>query len=385
MKLWAEKTDPQELQLQGIRAFERGDLKSADQFLTSALDLESSSDRFYYRGVIRDMLGQPEKALADLLASTELDAKNVGALHSLALIYQELGLEMKAFRAIRKAYDISPDDARVANCLARHLIENKNSTSDLSLAVEASRRACEATQWIDAVCTETYELACKLAGESHRESTASPTDSTNSSDCLFTDFSQEVTRHFESRFNHKSNIVSLNTGIPGSLMPVSVQAIESKTGHGYSVAFTTGLSNRALMVSRDDTEFRFIELMMVIPAHCKPNSREDIWPWHSLQSVAYQAQKIGGFSGDPQVLSAPIEDRQNGFVAFLTLPRLRGYVDKLKTKRGRKIRFISLMPIFEEEYALACLKSVDHLVRRFQKEKIKPYYLPGRCNVAAGR
>jgi tetratricopeptide (TPR) repeat protein len=383
MALQVKNEDPSSLQAMGVEAFGSGNLARAEEFLSAAIDADPTSERHYYRGVIRDINGNQESALKDLRIATQLDPLNANAFYSISIIYSQSNVADEAFEAARAAYGIDQNDSRIANHFARLSLEHSESAHyDPNLAVEVSRRACELTNWEDAVCVETHKEALAAIGQSFHMSREIAETTIESG--TYTDFTLEVITHFEKRFRHNANKQSLKNIVPPSMMPVAVQTIESKTGQGYSIAFTTGLSNRALMVSREDVEFRFIELMMVIPAELIQSEvgDGDVWPWCSLQSLAYQAQKIGGFSGDPQVISAPIEDSQNGFVAFLTLPRLRGYVEKLKTRKGRTIRFISVMPIFEEEYSLACLKGVDVLVKRFQGDKIKPYYLPKRANVA---
>ena len=385
MALFGKKKDPAKLHFQGVNAFENGQLEVAHSRFSDAIKIEPTSERLYYRGVIHDLMGKPKDALKDLKQSVKLDPKNSQALYSLSIIYAQQEIIEGAYESVKQAYEIDPDDFRIANHFAMLMLNSPiTEHQDPRRAVEISKHACELTEWEDEICLATHEQALAAVGNESEAANVSEQREAASNES-FDDVTFEIIAHFEKRFKRTANERSLQNIVPPASTPVAVQTIES-SGKGPSVVFTTGLSSQALNVAEEDKSYRFAELMMVIPGDWKFNETMDekIWPWLSLQHLAYQARLTEtGFTRQPQVISlgSESEPSPDGFSAFLLLPSLKGYVERMQASNGRIVGFITVVPIYHEEYELAKQQGVAELFKRFRETKMKPHFIPNRKNL----
>lgn len=394
MALWGKKkkNDPASLQEKGEAAFEKGQMAIARQLFSQAIEKEPTSERLYYRGVVNDIMGDHRSALTDLKKATKLDPKNSQAWYSLSVIFAQRKQIEGAYNSVKQAYEIDQEDFRIANHFAQLMLTSPiKEHRDPGRAVEISKHACELTNWEDEICMTTHREALAAVGESSEAADVNEQLKHNAERGEHYETDVELTKsvigHFEARFKNKTNELALQNIIPPTSAPVAVQTIQSKNGKGPSVIFTTGLSARPLKVAQEDANFRFVELLMVIPGgwNMPMPVDETIWPWQSLQLLAYESQSKGGFTRAAQVTELPEEaDLFAGtrFNSMLLLPNLKGYVDKLTTNDGKDIRFITVVPIFPEEFAMAQSKGPMELFKQFAATKTKPHMNPERKNLA---
>lgn len=391
MPFWKKKSDPSKLHQQGVEAFEQGNVKKAFQRFSEAIEAEPTSERLYYRGVLNDIMQNQQAAIKDLKQATTLDPTNSQAWYSQSVIHQQMGNDEAAFNSVKRAYDIDADDFRIANVYARMLFESPfKEHLNPNLAVKISKHACDLTQWEDAICVETHQAALASVGQADQAAEIETPDRDNlaapaySEMADFPDITQDLIKHFETRFKRKANELALQNIIPISI-PIAVQTIESKKDSGLSVVFTTGMSAEPMKVSDPETELKYAEFFMVVPGNCRPPTKIDdsIWPWHSLQILANTPHIEGSaYSRKPQVFCAGDSPEQLGsnteFAAFLLLPSVKGYVEPYEVASNKRVQFIAVVPIYKEEYALGA----QQLLTRFKESKTKPHFTPGRPNLA---
>jgi len=388
MALWGKKKkDPAKFHEQALSAFEKGQMAIALRWFSEAINLEPTSERLYYRGVINDITGNPTDGIKDLRKATKLDGTNSQAWYSLSVIYSQRENIEASYNAVERAFKIDQNDFRIANHFA-NLMLTSPFTEHLNpqRALEISKHACELTSWEDPICLSTHQLALEANGQPAKAETIKEdlveTIQSNHEDLTF-----ELIEHFEIRFKKKANVNALQNIVPATI-PIAVQTIQSR-GKGPSVIFTTGMSGQPMKVVDEDKELKFAELMMVIPGdYTLPDTiDESIWPWHSLQMLA-NVPHMGGaaITNGPQVVSTngkpePLS-HSTDFAAFLFLPGLRGYVEKYVSKKSnRSVTFITVVPIYAEEYALGA----KELFERIKSTKTKPHFVPGRPNLALSK
>ncbi len=382
MPLWGKKKSPQDLHNQAVEAFETGDYRRAIDLFTQVVDLEPNSERYYYRGVLCDMTGNSSQAIKDLNKAVSLDSRNSQAYYSLSIIHAQLENVEGAYDAVATAYSIAPDDFRIANHFAMLMVsspirEHQNPTR----AVEISMHACELTNWEDELCTQTYKSALAKIGDVEKAKEVGETVSAHKSE----DLTFEIISVFEKRFSRKANELSLQNILTPSCVSVAVQTIESKDTTGLSVIFTTGSSSRSMSPTNVQGEIAFCEMMMFIPGSWKIGTEIDsrIWPWHTLQQFGHLPHLRGkAYTFLPQVVTPASQLEPLGedveFSACLLLPNVRGYVEPFQSESGRVVNFVTVMPIYVEEFELGA----KELFKRVRESKTKPHLIPNRPNLA---
>lgn len=387
MPFWGKKKEPTpaEMEAQGVAAFEQGDYQTAAKTFANLCDIEPTSERLYYLGVLMDMLGVQEGAISALTAAVEMDPENSQAFYSLSIVYSGMENFEGAFEAITKAYEVDPDDFRIVNHLAMLMCQSPvPEHRDPPRAVELAKQACELTDWQDEICQQTYETAKAAVGESAADDIAEGAAANAEEDLTF-----EIIEHFEKRFSRKANERSLQNIIPACDVAVAVQTIEATSSDHSTVAFTTGMSAKPMRRS-DGEGLKFAELFMLIHPDWKVGEQidEKIWPWHRLQQLAYLPH-MGqeGYSRDPQVATIGDSPEKLGagaeFTAFLLLPNPKGFVEPLQARSGRTVDFIMAMPIFSEEFEMASQPGgVDKLIQAIMSSRTRPEMAPGRANLA---
>ena len=63
MALGRKKNDPAQFHEKGVNAFEQGKSELARRSFSAAIEIEPTSDRFYNRGLIIDITGNPAEAV----------------------------------------------------------------------------------------------------------------------------------------------------------------------------------------------------------------------------------------------------------------------------------------------------------------------------------
>jgi len=381
MPFWNKKksNDPQALHDASVAAFENGDVPTAIKGFANLCDIQPTSERLYYLGVLLDMVGQPAPSVKALNESVKMDPNNSQALYSLSIVHVGQENIEAAYNAVEKANQIAPDDFRIVNHLAMMMLNSPfEDHRNPQRAVELAKHACELTGWQDEICETTYKKALAETGDQGKVAAVEEQVEKAKPEGL----TLELIEHFEKRFKKKANEMALHNIVPICDVPVAVQTIESGKPTSPNILFSTGASFVA--AEGDESSLPFAEVMMVIPGDMKMGTEIDerIWPWQSIQLAASKPHIDGkAFSKKPTVLSTQVEgnsEDSSGFAATLLLPNVKGYVDQFEASSGRKISFVLAMPIYRDEYDYAMQHGASKLVECLREQKVKPHFVPGR-------
>ena len=104
----------------GVDALEAGDHAAAVEHLTAAIDEDGAfAEALYRRATAYYLTGNVGPALNDLRQVLVLNPDHFGALQGFAVIVEELGRKAEALEVFRRVLDMNPQDADVANAVAR--------------------------------------------------------------------------------------------------------------------------------------------------------------------------------------------------------------------------------------------------------------------------
>lgn len=81
-----KKPSPAKMEAVGIAAFEAEEYDDAIKIFANLCDIEPTSERLYYLGVLMDMWGEPDAATSALTQAVQMDPGNFQALYSLAIV-----------------------------------------------------------------------------------------------------------------------------------------------------------------------------------------------------------------------------------------------------------------------------------------------------------
>ena len=158
MIFWGKKKKIERLHNEAVAKFENGEYEESVKRFAKLCDLEPTSERLYYLGVLFDLMGLHEESAKALQSSVEMDASNSRAWYSLSMVHDQMEDFDAAYNAIEKAHQQDPDDYRILNLFAQLCLTSENH-KDPQRAIQLARRACELTNNQDEVCLATLQDA----------------------------------------------------------------------------------------------------------------------------------------------------------------------------------------------------------------------------------
>ena len=173
-------------------------------------------------------------------------------------------------------------------------------------------------------------------------------------------------------------------------MAVPVWVVEPAGSWGSKILFTTGMSDRPLIIPEGDGIYQYVELMMVIPGSWKIDpehaKNEVSWIWVWLRKLALLMHQYGSCvrpGGTHIMVSEEADplDPSTKFCAFLLLPNYGEY-DGVFLPNGRVITLANVVPLYREELELATQSGVEQLLARFGARGIEATLQPDRANAA---
>jgi len=153
----------------------------------------------------------------------------------------------------------------------------------------------------------------------------------------------------------------------------TINWIKATKENPYHLIFTSGLSDKKQTVSEKYPEFETIELYFCLPKYWKVDhkSSEYSWPIEWLNKIAQVPQKNNTWFGPGDTIptgnpAKPISTKmiQNHFI--LAEP-IKLETELKEVEIGSKsIRFLSVIPIYEQEMAFKTRNSATILMSKFQ-------------------
>tara|TARA_B100000809_G_C15029220_1_gene491296 strand:- start:241 stop:930 length:690 start_codon:yes stop_codon:yes gene_type:complete len=152
----------------------------------------------------------------------------------------------------------------------------------------------------------------------------------------------------------------------------SINWIKSTKNRPYHLIFTSGLSNKEQTVSEKCVEYKHIELYFCLPDYWKVSEKspEHSWPIHWLNRIAEVPQKSNSWFGPGDTLPAGNPSKnissmmeENHFI--LAEPMKIQKLTELELN-DKKIRFLSIIPIYQKELDYKLRNSAKVLIAKYQ-------------------
>ncbi len=133
------------------------------------IEKQPNSTLHYQRGVAYDMTNNSVAALSDFDKAIALDAENFQAFFSRSLVQQKLGRWEESVADLEAAIRINPSDCISLNALARALMQSPSiAIQNPKRSVNLANKACELSEWDDAICIATLAEAYRKTGNEDR-------------------------------------------------------------------------------------------------------------------------------------------------------------------------------------------------------------------------
>ncbi|RYD71263.1 MAG: suppressor of fused domain protein [Verrucomicrobiaceae bacterium] len=200
-----------------------------------------------------------------------------------------------------------------------------------------------------------------------------------------------ITRHLE---KHLGPVETVFHEIISPLVHIDVHVLRPYGERDCTVLVTSGMSDREMTVPEELHDFRFMELMLCLPADwpLDQKSFEDernYWPVRWLKMMArfpHEYQTWLGYghtvpNGDPPKPFASNTE----FSSMVVFPPVNAPEDfHLLQHDDKLIRFFQIVPLYREELTLKLNKGLDALIERLDEFGIGDVIDIQRPNVVTG-
>ncbi len=203
---------------------------------------------------------------------------------------------------------------------------------------------------------------------------------------------EQISAHIEA---HLGPVASVFHEILSDTVHIDVHVVPPTGSFPYTRLVTSGMSDLPMPVPDDGTP-AYLELVATLPGDWKldqPSLEDERWYWpvRLLKMLArfphkYRTWLGWGHSmpnGDPPEPYAP----GTALCGVVLLPSLTvpEAFETLRIDEGKQIRFLSIVPVYQEEMDLKLSKGCDSLTARFDKHGVDDIIDPRRVNVARKR
>ncbi|WP_285309427.1 MULTISPECIES: suppressor of fused domain protein [Stenotrophomonas] len=204
---------------------------------------------------------------------------------------------------------------------------------------------------------------------------------------------EAISAHIE---RHLGPISGVFHEIVSDLVHIDVHVVPASEQFPYLRLVTSGMSDLPMTLPEGAPGSAYMELMVTLPADwpISDDAFEDernYWPVRLLKTLARLPHEYDtwlGFghtipNGHPAEPYAP----GVGFDGAIVLPPVTapdGFAT-LQLDDGRRITFMTIVPLYPEEMDLKLRKDAEALLDRFDAKKIQDVIEPGRVNVAKKR
>ncbi len=204
---------------------------------------------------------------------------------------------------------------------------------------------------------------------------------------------EAISAHIE---RHLGPISGVFHEIISDLVHIDVHVVPASEPFPYLRLVTSGMSDLPMTLPEGAPGPAYMELMVTLPADwpISGDAFEDernYWPVRLLKTLARLPHEYDtwlGFghtipNGHPAEPYAP----GVGFDGAIVLPPVTAPEDfgTLQLDDGRRITFMTIVPLYPEEMDLKLKKDAEALLDRFDAKNIQDVIVPGRVNVARKR
>ncbi len=187
--------------------------------------------------------------------------------------------------------------------------------------------------------------------------------------------------------------LALQEIIPVDDVHISVHVIRPNEKHSCVTLFTTGMSDKAMVVPHGQEEYQYAELLVHLPATWQlPNQsdwREECgWPISWLRQIAYYPRQASTWLGGRHAIISndepPLPFAANTRLSCMLLIADFANWSPVQISRDKRVHFYTLTPIYAEERDYERQRGVRELLRRFEQHNVEAIVDLARVNVATG-
>jgi len=204
---------------------------------------------------------------------------------------------------------------------------------------------------------------------------------------------EAISAHIE---RHLGPISGVFHEIISDLVHIDVHVVPASEPFPYLRLVTSGMSDLPMTLPEGAPGPAYMELMVTLPADWPISGgafedERNYWPVRLLKTLARLPHEYDtwlGFghtipNGHPAEPYAP----GVGFDGAIVLPPVTAPEDfgTLQLDDGRRITFMTIVPLYPEEMDLKLKKDAEALLDRFDAKNIQDVIVPGRVNVARKR
>jgi uncharacterized protein len=309
----------------------------------------------------------------------ESDSQPEGALYTAAMTGAEraVGWLLSQGAAVNQVVDGAPRCLPLAVAVRQGHLRVVELLVDHGADVNAVWAGNNALSW--ALAYKKEEIAEFLKTRGAREPsqpTGEPEDA---------DGTRAVLKHIEAQLG-KPEPLALREIMAGD-PPIAIHVVPLRNK---LALVTVGMSARAMNVPEGGEAYRFAELVIYLPPKW-PLTEEalrdptNFWPIQWLRRIARYPHEnrtwLGGKAAviangePPEPLSAGME------MTCLLVVAEGGKFGRLNLPDGRQVLFYNVFPLYTEERDLEKAKGTGHLLRLFEKHRIKPIVAGKRKNM----
>ena len=174
------------------------------------------------------------------------------------------------------------------------------------------------------------------------------------------------------------------------IIPVSAElefaVVRGGETRAFNAVFTLGLSSYAMEGVPDD-DWRFAELVMLLPLDWPLEIAPDNWPLVWLERLAMYPKRSNSWLGLAHTIpngipAKPFSDSTE-FAAWMLIPpmELPKSFARFRLESGEVINFWTPIPIFADELALKTNKGATELINKFGRAGVGDVFDPNRISI----
>lgn len=184
-----------------------------------------------------------------------------------------------------------------------------------------------------------------------------------------------ILKHVTNSFGSIKN--SISEHIPGSRVAINIHIIPPSNNKNFITLVTTGMSDRPMDYSKEDSVYKYAELLLKLPLNWEiekesMNDEKKSWPIAWFRKVAHIPHIYDGWIEEGVILpngEPPQPFAENTKLSCMMVCRPKESELSNTNIKQRNIRMYTLIPIYEEERNLALEKGYDYLLKKNESER----------------
>ncbi len=196
---------------------------------------------------------------------------------------------------------------------------------------------------------------------------------------IMTPFKSQILARLLRYFQSEAEVVRVSDELEFAI----VRGNESRA---FNAVFTLGLSSYQ-MEGVPDSDWRFAELVLLLPLDWPLELSPDNWPLVWLERLAMFPKRQNSWLGLAHTIpngipAQPFSD-QTEFAAWMLIPpiELSQHFARFRLESGEVVNFWTPIPIFADELALKTNKGATELINKFARAGVGDILDPNRVSI----